>query len=198
MEIGKKAALGATILLVVVVGVRVGMIYRERNTPAASVAKTKKEKLPDDAYVFLKKKRPSSLKDVKDLVGSTVWVSAGGQMEYYPYTAHRAEYLMKAGILLGAQPMVIVDAVEQVAPKEATFRIPGGEKQVLLVFTMPANTSGAVDAETEYAVPIGYRGSGQYTFYTDELFFYDDPHTLYRHWGPEIWKAVDGHRVIAG
>jgi len=81
--------------------------------------------------------------------------------------------------------------VEQVAPKSATFRIPGGDKQVLMVFTKPND-------KKEYAVPMGYRQAGQYTFYTDEVLFYDDPHELYKHWGPEIWKAVDEHRVILG
>ena len=82
-------------------------------------------------------------------------------------------------------------AVEQVAPKAATFRIPGGDRQVLLVFTMPNDPK-------EYAVPVGYRAGGDYTFYTDEIFFYDDPHVLYKHWGPEIWKAVDSHRSSWG
>ena len=31
-----------------------------------------------------------------------------------------------------------------------------------------------------------------------EILFYDDPHQLYKHWGPEIWKAVDAHQVILG
>ena len=198
METGKKAALGATVVLVLAVGTRVGMIYRERNAPSAATAVPGKEKLPDDAYVFLKKKRPSSLKDVKELVGSTIWVSAGGQMDYYPVSAHRADYGNKAGTLLGAQAMAVKDAIEQVAPKDATFRIPGGDKQVLLVFTMPATGAGIADAAKEYAVPVGYREGSQYTFYTDELFFYDDPHTLYKHWGPEVWKAVDEHRAIPG
>jgi hypothetical protein len=102
-----------------------------------------------------------------------------------------AKYAKSAGTLLGAEPIVVKDAFEQVAPKAATFRIPGGEKQVLLVFTKPGDTKA-------YAVPVGYRQDGQYTFYTDELFFYDDPHGLYKHWGPEIWKAVDTHQVILG
>jgi hypothetical protein len=47
-------------------------------------------------------------------------------------------------------------------------------------------------------VPMGYRQGGQYTFYADEILFYDDPHELYKHWGPAIWKAVDSHTVILG
>ena len=198
MEMGKKLAFGATVVLVLAVGVRVGMIYRERHSPAAQIAAPAKEKLPEDDYVFLKKKRPSSLGDVKDLIGSELWVSAGGQMEFYPVQNGRVEYAHSAGTLLGAQPMKAKDAIEQVAPKSATYRIPGGDRQVLLVFTMPSPASGAADSAKLYAVPIGYREGGQYTFYTDELFFYDDPHVLYKHWGAEVWKAIDQHRAIPG
>jgi hypothetical protein len=191
MQNGTKAAIGATVVLILAVGVRVGLIYRERNAPDQSVKPAAREVIPDDDLVFLKKKRPDSMKDIKELVGSTVWVSAGGQLEYYPVVGHTAQYAKSAGTLLGAEPIVIKDAVEQVAPKAATFRVPGGDKQVLLVFTKPDDTK-------QYAVPVGYRQAGQYTFYTDEIFFYDDPHQLYKHWGPDIWKAVDTHQVILG
>jgi hypothetical protein len=193
MENGAKAAIGATVVLVLAVGVRVGLIYRERNAPMVTPP-AEREVIPADDLVFLKKKRPDTLKDVKELKGSTLWVSAGGQLDFYPYVGHAAQYGKSAGTLLGAEPIVVKDAVEQVAPKAATFRIPGGDKQVLLVFTRP----GSSDPAKEYAVPVGYRQDGQYTFYTDEIFFYDDPHELYKHWGTEIWKAVDAHQVILG
>jgi hypothetical protein len=60
-----------------------------------------------------------------------------------------------------------------------------------MVFTRP-------DDSKEYAAPVGYRQGKDYTFYTDEILFYDDPHELYKHWGPEIWKAVDAHQVVLG
>ena len=191
MQNGAKAAIGGTVVLVLAVGIRVGLIYRERNAPDKSVKPAAREVISDDDLVFLKKKRPDSMKDIKDLFGTTVWISAGGQLEYYPVVGHTAQYNKSAGTLLGAEPIVIKSAIEQVAPKSATFRIPGGDKQVLLVFTKPGET-------TEYAVPVGYRQAGQYTFYTDEIFFYDDPHQLYKHWGPEIWKTIDAHQVILG
>jgi hypothetical protein len=190
MENGAKAAIGATVVLVLAVGVRVGLIYRERNTPAVQTP-VAREKIADDDLVFLKKKRPDSLKDAKELVGTTVWVSAGGQLDFYPYLRHAVVYGKSQGVLLGAEPLMVKDVVEQVAPKAATFRIPGGDKQVLVVFTRPG-------PDTQYAVPVGYRQAGQYTFYADEIFFYDDPHELYKHWGKEIWQAVDEHRVILG
>jgi hypothetical protein len=185
-----KAAIGATAVLILAVGGQLAWLHHERNAPVA-VKAPEREVIAADDLVFLKKKRPDSLKDVKELDGSTLWVSAGGQMEFYPYVGHAVQYGKSAGTLLGAEPIVVKDALEQVAPKAATFRIPGGDKQVLLAFTRPNDSK-------EYAVPVGYRQAGQYTFYTDEIFFYDDPHQLYKHWGPEIWKAVDSHQVILG
>ena len=194
MQTGAKAAIGATVVLVLAVGGQLAWLHHERSKPMA-VKAPEREVIADDDLVVLKKKRPDSMKEVKEMVGSTVWVSAGGQMDYYPYAGHRVAYGKTSGTLLGVQPMLVKDFVEQVAPKAATFRIPGGERQVLMVFTMPAPSG---DAAKEYAVPVGYREAGLYTFYTDELFFYDDPHVLYQHWGPEIWKAVDAHQVILG
>jgi hypothetical protein len=190
MENGAKVAIGATLVLILAVGGEAAWLHHERNAPSV-VKAPEKEVIADDDLVYLKQKHPESLKDAKDLKGSTLWVSAGGQLDFYPYVGHAAQYGKSAGTLLGAEPIVVKDAVEQVAPKTATFRIPGGDKQVLLVFTKPDDTK-------EYAVPVGYRQAGDYTFYIDEIFFYDDPHQLYKHWGPEIWKAVDTHQVILG
>lgn len=81
--------------------------------------------------------------DLKDLYGTTVWVSAGGQMDYYATSDKHVDYGKKEGTLLGAEPMAVKDAVEQVAPKAATFRIPGGDKQVLLLFYAAGERAGA-------------------------------------------------------
>lgn len=198
MENGKKAALAATAIVVLAVGVRVGLLYRERHAPAVQTEAPEKTKLPDDAYVFLKKKRPSSMADLKDLYGTTVWMSAGGQMEFYPVDGRRAEYSKSAGTLLGAQPLLITGAVEQVAPKSATFRIPAGDRQVLLTFKLPPSAQGPGQGDKLFALPVGYYQDGQYTFVTDELFFYDDPHQLYKHWGAANWDAIDHHRALPG
>jgi hypothetical protein len=185
-----KAAIGATVFAGIAIGGELAWLHHERNKPMV-VKAPEREVIADDDLVFLKKKRPDSLKDMKELDGSTVWVSAGGQLDFYPYAGHAVQYGKSAGTLLGAEPLNVKQAVEQVAPKSATFRIPGGDKQVLLVFTKPNDTK-------QYAMPVGYKQDGQYTFYTDEILFYDDPHELYKHWGPEIWKAVDAHQVILG
>ena len=190
MNNGAKAAIGATAVLILAVGGQLLWLHHERNKPVA-VKAPEREVIADDDLVFLKKKRPDNLKEVKELKGSTVWVSAGGQLEFYPYVGHAAQYGKSAGTLLGAEPIVVKDAVEQVAPKSATFRIPVATSRFCWCSRSPTT-------RRSMRCRSGYRQDGQYTFYTDEIFFYDDPHELYKHWGPEIWKAVDAHEVILG
>ena len=194
MTTGKKLAIGLTLFAVLAVGGELLWLHHERNLPGKVAAVVDYGPTDQDDLVFLKKERPSSLADLKSLYGKQLWVSAGGQMDYYPYAAHHADYAKTSGTLLGAEPLIIKEAFEQVAPKAATYRIPGGDKQVLLAFTMPKSA----DPAKQFAVPVGYKQGGDSTFYTDELFFYDDPHDLYKHWGPQIWQAVDSHQVILG
>ena len=199
MDTGKQAALAGTAILLAVVGIRVGLLYRERNAPVVAPNQAaSKSVLSQDAYVFLRKKRPSSMADLRELYGSTVWMSAGGQLEYYPVHTGHADYSKPVGTLLGAAPIVIQGALEQVAPKSATFRVPAGERQVLLTFHIPASAQGPGSGDSLFAVPVGYRQAGQYTFLNDEIFFYDDPHQLYNHWGPRVWQSVDHHQATVG
>ena len=81
--------------------------------------------------------------DLKELDGTTIWVSAGEPLEYYPVAGKTTQYAKPAGTLLGAQEMKVKEAIEQAAPKTTTFRIPGGDKQVLLVFTLPKSDAPA-------------------------------------------------------
>ena len=197
MNTGPKIAIGATIVLLAAVGIEVAVIHH-RNNEDAPVAKSPyaEPKLTEDDSVFLRKERPDSLKDERALIGTTIWVSAGGQMDYYADSGKHVNYAKPVGSLAGATPLVIKDVFEQVAPKtgRAVFRIPGGEKHVLLAFTMPQSS----DPKALYAVPVGNYDNGSYTFFTDEIFFYDDPHKLYAHWGAATWALIDKHQVALG
>jgi len=195
MENGKKAALGGTLLFLAVIGVRVGMIYRERHAPVKSAAAPVREKMADDDLVFLKHKRQDKMADTTELVGQPLWVSAGGQMDYFPASGKHVDYAAKpVGTLLGTEKLLVKGFVEQVKPKATISRIAPGDRQVLMLFTMPNSQT----PDKLYGVPVGYHENGFYTFYLDEIFFYDDPHELYKHWGPEVWKAIDSHQVILG
>jgi hypothetical protein len=199
MENGKKIALWVTVLMIALVGARVGLIYKANHEEAPAPKPASDDwKMSDDEAVTLnlKKQRPDSLKDERELIGKTIWVSAADQMDYFHYASHHADYAHTVGTLMGAEPLVIKDVFEQVAPPKAAvlLRIPAGQRQVLLAFTMPKSA----DPKVEYAVPVGYYEAGNYTFSTDEIFFYDDPHILYKHWGADAWAHIDKHEVVPG
>jgi len=194
MTSGKKLALVCVGVGVLAIGGELAYLHYERNKPMKTAKVEERGPTNPDYLVFLKQKRPSTPADVRQLTGNTLWVSAGGQMDYYPSDGRHADYGKPAGTLLGAEAIVVKGVFEQKAPKEATFRIPAGDGQELLAFTKPNSN----DPNKEYAVPVGYREGKDYTFKMDEIFFYDDPHQLYKHWGPEIWKAIDSHQVILG
>jgi hypothetical protein len=66
-----------------------------------------------------------------------------------------------------------------------------GNRQALAVFALP----GSPDL---YATAIGAVDSSQEAYYSDILFFYDDPHTIYDRWPKDVWAAIDAHQVKAG
>jgi hypothetical protein len=197
MQKGPKAALASAGLFVLVVTGLIANQYRKnheqgpsRKDPYADV------KVDPDNLVFLKKQRPDSIANERDLIGKTVWVSAGGQLDYYLDKGKHVDYAHPVGTLLGATPLLIKDVFEQKAPStgSAVARIPAGQKHVLLAFTMP----NSADPKTEYATPVGDFDNGLYTLLNDEIFFYDDPHQLYKHWSPDVWAHIDKHEAVPG
>ncbi len=189
----KKLVAVFTLLALLAVSARIYFLQRERHREATAVAP---DRTPDyhvtaDDVVVPRKLYASSLKDVRDLNGKRVWVFAAGQMRLYPATAAHVDYAHPGGLLKGAEPLDVVNFIEQVAPA-GVYNIPRGDKHVLMLFHR-----GAEPAKL-YATPVGSEQGGSYTFYTDEAFFYDDPHVLYKHWPAPVWAAVDEHRAVAG
>ena len=193
MENFRKIALGLILLFAVIAGIRVYLIHQEReeaNAPASDSRPT--THTTDDDLVIPRQIYPSTMKDAKALIGTTVWVSAGGQIEVYPYTSGSVQFAHSAGYLLGADELHVKDFVLATASKDSALRIPRGNKQVFMIFTRPG------DDAKEFAAPVGYIDNTGYTFYLDTLFFYDDVHVLYKHWPKPIWDAVTRHEAILG
>jgi len=199
MSKGAKFMIGGTIVLLLALAIRIGLIYRANHEQGPALKKVEDmAPISDDEAVSytLRKLRPDSLKDVRDLIGKTVWVSAGGQMDFYYDAGNHVDYAHAVGTLQSPTPLLIQGVFEQVAPKSgrAVFRIAPGQRHVLVAFTMPnSDTSTAL-----YATPVGYFDAGRYTIYDDQLFFYDDPHELYKHWGADMWSHIDKHEAVLG
>ena len=173
------------VLGIIVTSIRLGIILYERHEDNAKVAKKEAPPLNPDFYVNPRKLYPYDVKSAKQLTRQPAWVKVGYFYPFYPYdtAAHHTDFAHEAGKLLPLQKLEIKDVVSSVSPKT-------GGLQVLAVFT---------DGGKSYATPIATdRGGGDLKFYSDDMFFIEDPHQLYQHWPPDIWQAIDQHQVKPG
>jgi hypothetical protein len=184
-ELRKKLqiVLGVAIVLV---GARTAYIVYERYEGRKRAEQPKTEHaLKADYYITPKKLHPYDLKSARELTRQPVWVKVGYYHAYYPYDVarHKTEFGHEAGTLLPLQKLSIQDVVTDAA------RQAPGIRQVLARFQLDGKN---------YAVPIGSEQGGDFKIYSDDIFFIEDPHELYRHWPADVWKAVDNHEVRPG
>ena len=172
------------LLAVVAASIRLGIIFYQRHEDNATPVKKEAPPLNPDYYVNIRKLYPYDLRSAKQLTRQPVWVKVGYFYPFYPYdnASHHTDLSHEAGKLLPLQKLEIKDVVSSVSPKT-------GGLQVLAIFK---------DRGKSYAVPIGNDRGGDFKFYSDDMFFIDDPHQLYKHWSAEIWQAIDQHQVKPG
>ena len=177
----------ALALAVVVAGVRAGYILYERhedNLAAQKQAEAKKIGYSNaDYYVVPKKLYPFDLKSAKQLTEQPVWVKEGYRYTYYRFVqvVKSVDFAHEAGLLGPIERLEIKDVMAVAAP--------GGRKQVVATLEKDGHS---------YAVPIGFENDGQYKIYSDEMFYVEDPHELYKHWPAEVWQEVGQHEVKPG
>ncbi len=179
----KTAKIFQLVLLVVIIiaGIRLYLYMRDRHTALVVAPEQKPARALDaDAYVSPKKLHPQDLADAKELTKQPVWVRAGYQMVYYPFNGH-TDFAHEAGRLGPIEKLDITDVVVDRPPK--------GEKQVMAVFEKDGK---------RYAFTIGNAEDNNYTIYSDDILFVQDPHQLYQHWPSEVWQAIDNHQVKPG
>src|SRR5947209_19364659 len=158
--------------------VRAGYIFYQRHEDQLAGERKKRADAIGysnaDFYVNPKKLYPYDLKTAKQLTQQPVWVKEGYRYSYYPYEGKRVDFGHQAGLLGPIEKLEITDVVMAAAPTGAQKR------QVMAIFKKDGKN---------YAVPIGYEAEGEYKIYSDEMFFVEDPHDLYKHWAPDVWQA---------
>lgn len=179
----------ALIVAMVVAGLRAGYIFYQRHEDEVAAERRKQAQnvgySNPDYYVSAKKLYPYDLKTAKQLTQQLVWVKEGYRYTYYGYDAagKRVDFAHEAGLLLPIEKLAIADVVTAL-PSGA-----GSRRQMMAVFQKEGKS---------YAVPIGFEAEGQYKIYSDEMFFVEDPHELYKHWSADVWDAVEKHEVKPG
>jgi hypothetical protein len=177
----------ALALALVVAGIRAGYILYQRHEDYLAAQKVEQAKKAGytnaDYYVTPKKLYPYDLKSAKMLTEQPVWVKEGYRYTYYRYVpvVKSVDFAHEAGLLGPIERLQITDVMAVAAP--------GGRKQVVATFDKE---------EHSFAVPIGFESDGQYKIYSDEMFYVEDPHELYKHWPAEVWQAVAQHEVKPG
>jgi len=180
----------ALLAALVLATLRAGYIFYQRHQERLRIEQAKKAQnvgySNPDYYVHPKKLYPYDLKTARQLTQQPVWVKEGYRYTYYPYdpASKKVDFAHEAGLLGPIEKLAIKDVVT------ATSAAAGQQKkQVMAVFQKEGKS---------YAVPIGYQGEGEYKIYSDEMFFVEDPHDLYKHWPPDVWQAVEQHQVKQG
>ena len=182
----KKIQLVLTVVLVIAAG-RASYILFERHEDYVAGQKQKQARNAGyanaDYYVSPKKLYPYDLKSAKQLALQPEWVKEGYRYTYFPYDpeAHRVDFRHEAGLLGPIEKIAIKDVVAVAGP--------GAKRQLVALFVKDGKS---------YAVPIGFESDGQYKIYSDEMFYMEDPHELYKYWSPEVWQAIANHEVRAG
>jgi hypothetical protein len=186
-EEAKQRIQVALALAVVVAGLRAGYIlYRrhEDNLAAQKQVQAKNAGYSNaEYYVSPKKLYPFDLNSAKQLTLQPVWVKEGYRYTYYRYVpvVKRVDFAHDAGLLGPIERLQINDVMAVSAP--------GGRKQVVATFEKDGHS---------YAVPIGFEGEGQYKIYSDEIFYVEDPHDLYKFWPADVWQSITQHEVKPG
>ena len=186
-EEAKKRIQIALALAIVVAGVRAGYILYQRHEDYVAAQKREQAKRAGysnaDYYVTPKKLYPFDLKSAQQLTQQPVWVKEGYRYTYYRYVpvAKTVDFAHEAGVLGPIERLEIKDVIVVPAP--------GGRRQVVATFEKDGHSC---------AVPIGFESDGQYKIYSDEIFYVEDPHDLYKHWPADVWQAVAQHEVKPG
>ena len=148
-----------------------------------------------DNYVTPSKIFPYDLKSAaKELAGKTVWVRSGEAFPYYrcDSAGHTADLAHKSGMLPSLDKLQVKDVILQRAPVSLE---PG---QVVVVRRLILATFERPGTPGLFAVSIGSNISDDFTFTVNDVFFFEDPHILYKHWPAEIWSAIDQHQAKKG
>jgi len=179
----------ALLLALVVATVRAGYIFYQRHQDRLATERQKKSRdvgySNPDYYVSPKKLYPYDLKSARQLTQQPEWVKEGYRYAYYLYQAanKHVDFGHDTGTLGPIEKLQIKDVVT------ASNKVQGQPTQVVAVFEKDGKS---------YAVPIGYEQNGEYKIYSDEIFYVEDPHDLYKHWPEDVWQAVEQHQVKPG
>jgi hypothetical protein len=186
-----QKALLITLITLTIGGVYLLVVFVHRRNPGVATQTNPEQNLTPDDVAVVRMMFPTSFDDALKLQNTSVWMKNGYTMPYFPYDGGRIVFAKSAGVIPSAQRLDIKKVIKAAAPAQSDDGISHGTRQVFAVFALPGGTS-------LYATAIGAIDGSQEEYFSDILFFYDDPHGVYDNWPKNVWAAIDAHQVLAG
>lgn len=188
-----KIALVLTLVVLGIGALYLRSVWKHRQEPSTAereAAEAARHVNMDD-YAVVRFMSPQAFADLDKLNGKTVWMKNGYTIPYFPYAGGRIDFAHSAGVVPSAQKLEIKKFIKSAVPASIDDSISHGTRQAFALFTLPGDAK-------EYALAVGALETGDEAYFCDQLFFYDDPHSIYDNWSKEMWAAVDARQVKLG
>jgi hypothetical protein len=190
MKTWQKAAI-ITLVTLAIGGIYLFSVFMHRRNPGVASQNAQQPAETPDDVAEVRSMFPTSFDDVLKLAGTTVWMKNGYTMAYFSFDGGRIAFAKRVGVIPSLQRLEIKKVIKSAAPAQVDDGISHGSRQAFAVFAIPGSPA-------LYATAIGVMGDDQEQYFSDLLFFYDDPHSIYDYWPKNIWAAIDAHQVIPG
>jgi hypothetical protein len=190
MKNWQKAGI-VTLITLTIGGIYLFTVYEHRKNPGVATRGSQEPQLTPDDVAVVRAMFPTTFDDVVKLENTSVWMKNGYTMAYFPYQSGHILFTHPQGKIPSAQRLDIKKVIKASPPASVDDGISHGTRQAFAIFTMPGDAA-------EYATAIGAIDGSQQQYYSDVLFYYDDPHSIYSNWPKDVWTAIDAHQVKPG
>jgi hypothetical protein len=186
-----KIILIPTLITLVIGSIYLFTVFKHRRNPGVISQADTGQPVNSDDLAVVRSFFPQHFEDTLRLEGTPVWMRNGYTIPYFPYEGGHVELSKRVGLIPSAQRLDIKKIIKAAVPSNVDDGIEHGSRQAFAVFALPGGAQ-------LFATPIGFMQGSEEAYYTDILFFYDDPHTIYNNWPKDVWAAIDAHQVKPG
>ena len=180
-----------TLITLAIGGIYLYTVFKHRQSPGVVQQTDENASLSKDDLAVVRAIFPQHFEDLQRLENTSVWMKNGYTIPYFPYAGGHVQFTRRVGMIPALQKLEIKKIIKTAVPETVDDGMSHGSRQAMAVFTLPGG-------DTQYATAVGAIDTGQEQYFTDLLFFYDDPHTIYDYWPKDVWAAIDAHQVKPG
>jgi hypothetical protein len=180
-----------TAVTLLIGGVYLLFVFHQRQNPGVVAQYDSSQQLTADDVAVVRMEFPQHFDDLQNLVGKSIWMKNGYVIPAFPYPGGRIDFSKPVGLIPPGQRLDVKKVVRAVTPASVDDAMSHGTRQAFYIVTEPGSTN-------QLAVPVGSIEGSQEMYFSDLLFFYDDPHTVYDHWPKDVWTAIDAHQAKPG